>query len=64
MVTGSEDGFHFKIWDWKTGENVHTITEHQGIVYTFLKVSEELFISGSADKTAISWSLPNIEVVN
>lgn len=54
LLSGSRDQ-KIKLWDIKTGINIHTFNGHTDKVNCICVLSNELFASGSDDKTIKIW---------
>jgi hypothetical protein len=62
IVTGSGDTA--KIWNTQTGECVHTLQGHKGIIYSIAISHDDTFIvTGSGDTTAKIWNIQTGECV-
>ena len=59
FLTYSSDG-KIKVWDIKSGECIHTMSEHRGPVRSMKYLSQlDMFVSVSTDKTLKFWNAKN-----
>ena len=50
LASGSEDKT-VKLWGWKTGAEIKTLTGHSGAVISLTVINADILASGSYDKT-------------
>ena len=59
----SADNYTVKIWDIKTGDLLHTLSGHKGIISTIgFTQNDTRIVSGSHDKTVKMWNLEKEEI--
>jgi len=54
LASGSADKT-VKLWDWKTGAEIRTLTGHSNSVVSLTIVNADILASGGADKTVKLW---------
>jgi len=56
LVSGSFDKL-IKIWNYTNGNCLKTLNGHKGNIYSLIKINENQFLSGGADKSIKMWSV-------
>jgi len=60
IASASEDK-NIKIWNWKDGNCLKTLTGHTELVWGIIELPNKLLVSGSGDKTLKIWDTQCIE---